>query len=103
MLIGNHGNFRCWERTAHLLADILPVTLILGIHRNRDIAHECLGTRSRDLKKLSRLVHQLILHVIKLGVLRLHDDLFIRESRQGNRTPVHHPLAAINQSLLEEI
>ena len=103
MLIGNDRNFRLRERPQHLAPDVLGKARILRVHRDRDIAHQRFGTRGGNFQILARRIGERVFHEVKFRALRGHDDLLVGQRRQRNRAPVDHPLAAINETFLEEL
>ncbi len=73
------------------------------MHRQRDVGHDRLRPRRRDFDESSRLLDQLVAHIVERGFLRGRDHFLVGERGQGDRVPVHHPTAAIDQPLLVKI
>ena len=67
------------------------------MNRHPGIGHDRFRPRCRDFEEAPRLLDDLIANVIKLSLLRLRNDLLIRQRRLRSRIPIDHPPSAINQ------
>ena len=91
------------QRSHCVLADQLAVARILRVHRNGRVSRDGLRSGGGNLQPGIRLFHHLYLEIKELAVLLFHDDLLIRECGQRFRTPIHHALTAIDETLLVQI
>ena len=106
MLVGNDRQMRLVfhrQRPHRMFANQVSVARIVRVHRKPTVAGDGLRPRGRNLQPSARLLDDLHLEIIELAVLLLHDDLLVRKGSQRFWTPVHHPLAAINQPFFIKI
>ena len=103
VIVGDDGDFGLGERTDDHLPDEIGVAFVLRIHRHGRVAHERLGPRRRDLDPAIGFTRDAVAHVIELRLLGFHDDLFVAQRGERLRAPVHHPLAAVDESFVKEI
>jgi len=75
----------------------------LGFTGNGRVTHDRLGTRGGELEPGARSFHDLKLEVVEVAFLLLGDDLLIAQGGEGDRAPVHHPFAAVNQAFPVQI
>ncbi len=99
--VGNDRNPAPGERQLDFLADESRVALIIGIHRDRDIAQHCFRPGRRD-REISGLVDQRIANLPQRAVLFLLLDLEIGHRGAQHGVPVDKPLAAIDEAIIVE-
>ena len=102
-VVADDRQLRAIERTPDFFADQRAITLIVRLHRERDVGHDRFRACGRDFEITPRLVDQLVAHVIERGFLRRRNHFLIGKRSQRDRIPVHHPTAAIDQALLVKI
>jgi len=73
------------------------------MHGDGDVARDRLGARGFDLDELAGLFDQLVAHVVKRAVGRLHDHFLVGEGGERNGAPVDETFAAVNVAALEEL
>ena len=86
-----------------MFADKVGVTLILGIHGDRSVSHDSLRAGGGDLQPDAGVLHDLKFKVIEISFLFLGNDLLVAQRGEGDRAPVNHPLASVDESLAVEI
>ena len=92
-----------WKRPADVKADEILVARILRVNRNRRVAHDRFRAGRGNFQKCPRPLHDLDFEMIEITLLWLRDDLLIAERRERDRAPVHHPLAAIDQTFFVQV
>ena len=73
------------------------------MHRQRDVGHDGFRPSGGDLDEFSRFLDQLVADVIERGLLRGRDHFLIGKRGQGDRVPVDHTPAAIDEPLFVKI
>ena len=103
VIVGDDGDLGLREGADDHFPDEIGVAFVLRIHRHGGVAHERLGPRRRDLDPLVFSPRDPITHRVELRLLGFHDDLFVAQRGERLRAPVHHALAAVDESFVEEI
>ncbi len=113
-VIGDNGNLPPHQRQTHLETDCPVPTWILRVHSHRRVPQHCLRAR-RGHNHLSRptavtsllrrfvALHNRIRNVPQRRLDRLMINLVVRDRCLQMRIPVHQPLAAVDQSVLEQL
>ena len=99
--ICDNRNGSARERAPAEFANVFLVTFVVGVNRHCRVAHDRFGTGGGNFQKLALTVHDFIAHFEERALLGFHDDLFVRECRLADRTPVDHAFATVDMSLLE--
>ena len=102
-LIGDDRNLRAIKRSPDLFSDKASETLVVWVHCDADVGHDCFRTRRRDFDEAPRLVDDFVAHVIQSSFLRFRDDFLVGERGLRGRVPIDHALAAIDQSVVVKI
>ena len=96
-LIGDHRDGAARQGQIQHLSDIPPVTVVVGVHGDRDVAEHRLGPRGRD-HQVALARGQRIADVPELARLLGRLDLEVRNRRVQHRVPVDQALTAIDQA-----
>ena len=91
------------QGAADMFADEVGVALILGIHGDRSVSHDGLRAGGGDLQPDAGVLHDLKFEVVEVSFLFLGNDLLVAQRGEGDRAPVNHPLAPVDESLVVEI
>ncbi len=91
------------QRTPHRLPDQVRVARIAGMDRDRNVARNRLRPRGGHLNVPARLAGQLVTHLVKGAIDRLHDDFLVGEGGERGRTPVHHAFSAVNPAATKKL
>ncbi len=100
VIVGDDRDLAPGQRQAQGLAHEVPVALVLGVHRDRDVAEHGLRSRRRD-DQVARAVGERIAQVPQRPGLGLGDDFEVGQRGVQHRIPVHEALAAIDQAFLD--
>ena len=102
VIIGNDGNFFIHKRQNHILADDIPVALIVRIDANAAVTEHRLRTGRSD-DNLSRSVCQGITDMPQMTGLIHILNLRVGQCRYAMRTPVDNTASFINQPLFIQV
>ena len=101
-LVGDHRHAALDERDDDLPADRVAVTLVLGMHRDRDVGEDRLRPHGRDRERPIAVGEQ-VLRIRQGVVYVLVHDLEVRDRRLVERAPVDDPVRAIDPPSLPEV
>ena len=101
-LVGDHGHAAPDERHDHLLADRVPVALVLRVHGHRDVGEHRRGPHRRDRQAAGAVPEGVA------GVRQRVVDLHVLHLKVGDRglvegAPVDEPVRAIEPPALREV
>ena len=102
MLVGNDGYLSAYKRQNEHLADVLFISLVLGVDGNGGITEHRFGTGGGD-DEILIAVFEFILDVPKCALKLLMLDLCIAYRGSAARAPVDDAEAAVDKSLVIEI
>ena len=97
MLIGDYGNSAPDQRQDRMLADEVPVALVVGMHGDGRVAQHGLGPRRRHGDEAALLALDRVAEVPEVAVDLLLLDLEVGDRGVEARVPVHQALVAVNQ------
>ncbi len=86
----------------HLLADEVPVALVVRVHRHADVTENRRRSHSRDRDR-ARSVRERIARRRQRVVDVAMDDLEIRHRRPAARAPVHDPVVPVNPAAFVQV
>ncbi len=69
---------------------------VIRMNCKGDVPHDGLGTCCGDFQIGTRFLHDFIANLVEFALLRLHDDLLVRQRGEADGTPVDHALTTIN-------
>ncbi len=98
--VGDHRNRAPGQRQRDLPADQRRVPVVVGVHRDRDVAEHRLRSGRRDDDRVDPVacaIGERIAQLPDLPLLLLALDLEIRHRGAERRVPVHQALAAIDE------
>ncbi len=102
MFIRHNRDFTAGNRQAHLGADKRLVAVILRVHRDRHIGEHRFRTRGRD-RNMPAAIGERVAEVPELAVDLTRFDLKVGNRGLQARVPIHQPLVAVDEALVEEI
>ena len=103
IFIGDDCNAPADQRQNGVLADELPVALVLGMYRNRHVAEHGLGTRGRHCDEgcgVVRIEARAFERIADVPQMPLHLDLLHFEVGNGGeefRVPIDEPLVLVDE------
>ena len=102
VFVGDNGDFRFDQRADYFPADQVGEARVLRVDGYGRVSHDGFRT-GRSYSQEFVFSHDFVKNGVHPGALRLHDDFFVREGRQGNGTPVYHAPAPVDEAVLEEV
>ena len=93
--VGDDRNFPVGQRQLHHFADQMAITFILRMDGHGGVAEHRLRTGGRH-HQITRAVGQWITEMIEFARHILVDHLFVGKRALRHRTPVDHPLPAVD-------
>ena len=101
VIIGDDRNLAICEWQSQTLADQLRVTLVLGMHRHRDVAQHGFRARGRDhhvIRGAGLRIDHVVADRPQVPIALDIVDFEVGHRGHQHRVPVHQPVAAIDQA-----